>query len=98
MDFEFIDEQDIQSVKRGRKSTVPPALVEALAKMPTGKAVVVKDFALDPKHEDYKTDKASVSSTIRQAGKLAGVEVAISWSPNGVPQVKVRKTKTKAGK
>lgn len=93
MDFEFIDENEIESVKRGRKSTVPQALVEALSKMPTGKAVVVKDFALDPKDDEYKTQKATVSSTIRQAGKLAGVEVAIAWSPNGVPQVKVRPVK-----
>lgn len=95
MDFEFIDETDIQSVKRGRKSQVPQALVDALAKMPTGKAVVVRDLALDPKDEDYKTRKATVSSTIRQAGRLAGVEVAIAWSPAGVPQVRVRPAKPK---
>lgn len=95
MDFEFIDEDNIQSVKRGRKSQVPQALVDALSKMPTGKAVVIKTLALDPKDEDYKSRKATVSATIRQAGKQAGVEVAIAWSPAGVPQVKVRPNKTK---
>lgn len=98
MDFEFIDENEIESVKRGRKSTVPQALVDALAKMPAGKAVVVRDLALDPKADEYKTQKATVSSTIRQAGKLAGVEVAIAWSPNGVPQVKVRPVKKATAK
>lgn len=98
MNFEFIDEDDIQSVKRGRKSQVPQALVDALAKMPTGKAVVVRDLALDPKDEDYKTRKATVSATIRQAGKQASVEVAIAWSPAGVPQVKVRPIKAKGAK
>lgn len=100
MDFEFIDETEVQAVKRGRKSQVPQALVDALAKMPAGKAVVVKDYALDPKAEDYKTRKATVSSTIRQAGKMAGKEVAIAWSEAGVPQVSVRaiKGKSKVGK
>ena len=96
MDFEFIDEGDIESVKRGRKSQVPQVLVDTLKKIPAGKVMVVKDYALDPKADDYKTRKASVSSTIRQAGKLAGLVVAIAWSPAGVPQVKVKPTK--AGK
>ena len=29
MDFEFIDETDMESVKRGRKTTVPAELVRA---------------------------------------------------------------------
>lgn len=98
MDFEFISEEDIQSVKRGRKSTVPQELVDLLKKVPAGKAVVLKDFALDPKDESYKTNKASRSATIRQAGKQAGVEVGISWSPAGVPQVKVQQARPKAKK
>lgn len=88
MDFEFIDENEIEAVSRGRKSNVPTELVEALKKMPKGKAVRIKDFALDPKSDDYKNDKASVSATIRSAGKQAGVKVVIAWSPDGVPQVK----------
>jgi hypothetical protein len=96
MDFEFIDENEIESVKRGRKSTAPAELVEALAKMPKGQAVRIKGMKLDPTSPDYKTDKASVSASIRTAGKLAGVKVAISWSPDGVPQVKT--AKVKAGK
>lgn len=96
MDFEFIDETDIQSVKRGRKTTVPQALVDALSKMPTGKAVRIKDYAGDPTAEDYKSHKASVSAMIRTAGRQAGVKVSISWSPDGVPQVK--REVAKAGK
>lgn len=88
VDFEFIDESDIQAVSRGRKSNVPAELVEALAKMPKGKAVRIRDFALDPKSADYKNEKATVSATIRSAGKQAGVKVVIAWSPDGVPQVK----------
>lgn len=98
MDFEFIDEADIQSVKRGRKSQVPQELVDLIAKIPAGKAVVVKDLALDPKDEDYKSRKASISSTIRQAGRISGREVAISFSPSGVPQVRIKASKAKAKK
>jgi hypothetical protein len=98
MDFEFIAEDDIQAVRRGRKSQVPQELVDALARLADGKAVVVKDYALDPKADDYKTAKASVSATIRQAGKQAGKQVSIAWSPAGVPQVKVRPVKAKPRK
>lgn len=93
MDYEFIDENDIESVKRGRKSTVPTELVELLAKVPAGKAIVLRDYAGDPKHEEYKSYKASTSAMLRQAGKSAGVKVTISWSPAGVPQIKLAKSK-----
>lgn len=93
MDFEFIDETDIQSVKRGRKSSADPALVEALRKLPTGKAVVVKTLALDTTDPDYKANKATVSAQIRSAGTQAGVEVSIAFTPAGVPQVKRRAPK-----
>lgn len=88
MDFEFIDEADIQSVKRGRKTNVPSELVELLTKLPKGQGVILKQFALDPIAEDYKTKKASKSAMLRKAGELAGLEVSIVWSPQGVPQVR----------
>lgn len=88
MDFEFIDEGDMESVRRGRKSTVPQELVDALRTMPKGKVLAIKAFALDPSDTDYKNNKASVSATIRSAGTQAGVKVSISWSPKGLPQVK----------
>lgn len=89
MDFEFIDEGEIESVKRGRKSTVPTELVELLAKVPVGKAVVLRDYAGDPSDEGYKSYKASTSAMLRQAGKTAGVKVTIAWSPAGVPQIRL---------
>jgi hypothetical protein len=98
MDFEFIDEDDVQSVKRGRKSQVPTELVDLLKRIPKGKAVVLKDYAGDTKDEGYKSYKASTSATIRSAGKSAGIEVTISWSPMGVPQVRVKNTVTKKAK
>lgn len=88
MDFEFIDENDVESVKRGRKSTVPQELVDALRSIPKGKVLVISAYGLDPKAEDYKNAKASASAVIRSAGKQAGLKVTISWSPKGVPQVR----------
>lgn len=96
MDFEFIDENEIEAVKRGRKSTVPPELIQALASMPKGKALKVREYALDPKSDEYKNDKASVSAMIRSAGLQAGVKVAISFSPEGIPQIVIKTPKVKA--
>ena len=98
MDFEYIEENEIEAVRRGRKSTVPQELVEAFRTMPKGKAIRITDLALDPKSEDYKNDKASASAILRSAGKQAGVEVTISWSPLGIPQVSTKAPKVKAGK
>lgn len=89
MDFEFIDENEIQAVRRGRKTTAPAELVKALGAVPKGKVVLIREFALDPTADDYKSAKSTVSATIRTAGKLAGVKVGIRWSPAGVPQVMV---------
>jgi hypothetical protein len=94
MDFEFIDENEIESVKRGRKSTVSPELVEAFRSAPTGKAIRLAMLAGDPTDaEAYKLHKASASATIRSAGTQAGKVVKISWSPAGVPQVSFSKPK-----
>jgi hypothetical protein len=98
MDFELIDESEIEAVSRGRKSTVPAELVEALAKMPKGKAIRINDLALDTKSDDYKNDKASTSAVIRSAGRQAGVEVSIQWSSVGVPQVTIKTPKVKTKK
>jgi hypothetical protein len=93
MEFEFIDENEIEAVRRGRKSNVSAELVEAFRTMPKGKAVKVKGLSVDPKSEDFKNDKATASATIRTAGRLAGVKVSISWSPEGIPQVTTKVAK-----
>lgn len=98
MDFEFIDEGDMENVRRGRKSTVPKELVDALKSIPKGKVLAIKAYALDPTSEDYKNAKASVSATIRSAGTQAGVKVSISWSPKGLPQVRTSPLAPKAKK
>lgn len=93
MDFEFIDESEIESVKRGRKSEVPAELVDTLTKaLATGKAISLREYAGDPKSAGYKSYKAKVGSMLRQAGVLAKVKVRTNWSPSGVPQVRVSKS------
>jgi hypothetical protein len=90
MEFEFIDESEIEAVSRGRKSSASPELVKAFATCPKGKAIRLKEFAGDTSNsETYKAHKQNSSATLRSAAKLAGVQVSIHWSPNGVPQVKV---------
>lgn len=95
MDFEFIDENEIEAVRRGRKSTAPAELVEAFAKLPKGKAIKIREFQQDTTDPEYKTNKQTVSATIRTAGKLAGVTVSIQWTPDGIPQVKLSAPKAK---
>lgn len=93
MKYEVIDETEVVAVKRGRKSSAPAELVEALRTLPAGKVVSIKEFQHDPKSEDYANHKSTTSAVIRSAGKQAGVKVAIVWHPNGYPQVTAGKTK-----
>lgn len=87
MDFEFIDEGDMEFTPRGRKSDVPQELVDAIRKMPKGKVLVLPAYKVNTKAETYKTDKARIGGKIRAASAQAGVKTNIRWSPAGVPQV-----------
>lgn len=90
-EFEFIDESEVEYSKRGRKPVFVPYLAEAmqaLKKAPKGKALPLKNYALDPASESYAKDKARVSAMIRSHAKVAGLTVGIVWSLSGVPTVK----------
>jgi len=91
MEFEFIDEGDMEFIPRGRKSNVPPELVAMLLKFPKGKACRVVALKLDPKAKTFKTDKARVGATIRSAGKQASVKVRIAWASDGTPMIVLAK-------
>lgn len=91
MEFEFINESDMEFVPRGRKTTVPPQLVEALKKLTAGKACKITGMKVNPKATTFKTDKARVGAVIRQGAKQAKVVVTISWAQDGTPQVVKRK-------
>ena len=90
MDFEFIDENEMEFTPRGRKSTVPKELVDAIRKMPKGKVLRLTAFTVNPKADTAKADKARVGAIIRSASAQAGVKVSIRWSSAGVPQVAKR--------
>ena len=92
MEFEFINEEEIESVKRGRKAIVIPELVAFLSKAKVGQTVRVSMFALDKdivSAEDKKTAKAKYSATLRAQAKASGwAKVAIIWDVNNVPFLK----------
>lgn len=104
MDFEFIEESEIESVKRGRKAIVIPELVEFLAKAKVGQIVQVKMFALGTEfvptknmtlaqvtelNLEKKNAKATASATLRSQAKSSGwSKVGIIWDTNNVPNLK----------
>jgi hypothetical protein len=92
MEFEFINEDEIESVKRGRKAIVIPELVAFMAKAKVGQIVKVSTFALVGEFdtvEDKKNAKATNASTIRSQAKLAGWnDLRITWDINNVPFAK----------
>jgi uncharacterized protein YfiM (DUF2279 family) len=104
MDFEFIEESDIESVKRGRKAIVIPELVEFLTKAKVGQIVKVAKFALGTEFNPTKdmtldqvaqlvlakkNAKATASATLRSQAKASGwAKVAIIWDVNNVPFLK----------
>lgn len=96
--FEIIDESAVVAVKRGRKSTAPQELVDALRTLASGKVISIRDMGCDPKSPDYTAHKTNVSATIRSAGRQAGVKVGIEWHPSGYPQVRTVTPKVKPAK
>lgn len=90
-EFEEIDETEIESVARGRKSSVPQALIDGLAGLKKGKAVKIPSQKLDPKSVTYKTDKARVSAVLRTAMRAAGHDAfSIIFAPDGTPQIRLK--------
>ena len=87
-DFDIFDAGDAEFVRRGRKASIDQKLVEALSKLPKGKAMALKSLGQNPTAPTFANDKARIASQIRTACKLAGVkDFSILWSPAGVPQV-----------
>lgn len=87
-DFEFIEASAVSFVKRGRKANIDQKMVDALKTLKKGGAVAIKSLKVDPTSEDFKKEKAKISSQIRKACELAGLSTfSIRWSPEGIPQV-----------
>lgn len=91
MDFEFIDEKEIESVKRGRKPVVIAEMVAFFSKAKVGQTVKVATMAIDSAldAESKKREKAANSATIRAQAKHANwKKVSILWDKNGIPYAK----------
>ena len=73
--FEEIEETEIESVARGRKSSVPQELIDGLAGLSKGKAVRLPSHKLDPTADTYRNDKARVAASLR-----------VLHGPKGLPQ------------
>ena len=95
--YQIIDESALEFVQRGRKSNADPELVDALRKLTKGKALALPSEKVDMTSpaEVVKTEKARISANLRSAGKLAGVKIAVRWSPVGVPQIAILSTSKK---
>jgi hypothetical protein len=89
MQFEVINESEMQFISRGRKSTVAPELVEQIKKLAKGKAIAVTSMKVTAKGNEAKTERARYGAQIRAAAKQAGRKVTIRWSVAGVPQIVV---------
>ena len=91
-DFEEIPADKVEKQARGRKpSNTTVEMAEAFRKVNAGKAVLIRQLKVDLNGKDAKADKARISSTIRQAAKLANRNVKIDWNSEGVPQVSFTK-------
>lgn len=87
-EYEYIDADAVSYVRRGRKASVDAALVDALRKLPKGRAIALNSLRQDPASDKYAADKARTASAIRTACKAAGLDgFRILWTPTGVPQV-----------
>lgn len=87
-DFEFIQASEVSFVKRGRKANIDQKMVDALKTLKKGGAVAIKSLRVNPTDDDFKKEKARISSQIRKACEMAGLDTfSIRWSPDGVPQV-----------
>jgi putative alpha-1,2-mannosidase len=91
MNFEFIDENDIESVKRGRKAQVDGEMVAFFAKAKVGQSIKVAVLALSTEMTKAEADKekAKHNAKIRSHAKAAGwAKVAIKWDIKGFPVAK----------
>lgn len=85
MDFTVISSDEMDFVPRGRKSTVAPELVKAIAGLKGKQAL-----RLDSLRASERKDKARVSAQIRTAAKQAKQDVIIRWTRTGIPQVALK--------
>jgi hypothetical protein len=85
-DFEFIDESEVESTRRGRKpNPAAIALSQGFANMAKGQTVRIARLTATTEGDRIKN-----GNLIRSGATLAGRKVGIRWSPAGVPQVTIK--------
>jgi hypothetical protein len=89
-EFEIVDPSTIEFVKRGRKASLNPNLIQALKALSKGQTIALKGLQQNPDSETYKNDKSRISSQIRSACESAGhKKYRINWTAQGIPCVTV---------
>ena len=98
MEYEFIEENEMQLAKRGRKAKVNSEMVAKFQKAPKNKRFTVREFLPEngmpsvEEKEMVNLAKAKVNSEIRKHLKMAGVsEYAIQWTLDLIPTLVIKK-------
>lgn len=90
--FDEIPEGEIPKSGKGRKPNPQTQMIaDRLVTVKAGKALVIPGLAIDlnGKNADYvKRETARLGAIIRNAARLAGVRVSLTWAV-GVPTVKI---------
>lgn len=91
-EYEFINDDEMEFAKRGRKAKINAQLLSILEKAPKGKFFKVSQLAIDPKSEKASVKKAAISQELRKHLKMAKwTEFQIKWTTDFVPCVKIIK-------
>ena len=92
MTDEFVSPSEFARSPRGRKTEWNEELIATLAKITPTKGAVLKTSIGEVAHED----RPAVSAMLRKHWRRDRTdEVSISYSLSGIPQVEVKKSKTK---
>lgn len=94
LNFEIIDESEMEFAKRGRKSNLNPEFIEQMKKLQIGKLYAIREFQIvgETDKEIIKTKKSGIAMKLRSALRQANrQEFQIKWTTDLIPCVKVNK-------
>ena len=98
MQIDIINEEDMEFVKRGRKSNLSELFVQNIQKLvkennevQTKKFLILKELAIptDLKNDkDIKNYKAKTSAMLRGLGSRLGYKIEIRWHKETIPAIR----------
>jgi len=94
LNFEIIDESEMEFAKRGRKSNVNPEFIEQMKKLQIGKMYAIREFQIigETDKEKVKAKKSAIAMKLRSALRQANrQEFQIKWTTDLIPCVKINK-------